>query len=218
MRLQLLASRYSEVEAPRRWTNALLSRAPWALDEPAPRGCAELAQRLAPLSCNLCKPAYVAVNDHTSSNVGSGAPGDGGCPLHHGHTCTPDALALQGMATYITRPVQQLLQRWHALQADVRRARHAAEPQRIQHYVLGGAKLARLGVFDEVGVLRHMTRTLLHTARDPGLPSSWCRACLEQLAAALNELRGLLGPRGARAAAAIEAAVRHGNLGPAVLG
>jgi hypothetical protein len=122
------------------------------------------------------------------------------------------------VATRMMRPVQQLMQPWQALQADVRRARHAGEPQRIQHYVLGGAKLARLGVFDEVGVLQHMTRTQLHTARNPGLAPSWCKACLEQLAAALNELRGLLGPRGARAAAAIEAAVRHGNLGPAVPG
>jgi hypothetical protein len=76
----------------------------------------------------------------------------------------------------MTRPVQQLLQRWQALQVDVRCVRHAGKPQRIQHYVLGGAKLARLGVFDEVGVLRHMARTLLHTARDPALPTLWCSA------------------------------------------
>jgi hypothetical protein len=109
----------------------------------------------------------------------------------------------------LARPVQQLLQRWQALQLDVCRARHAGEPQLIHHYVLGGAKLARLGVFDEVGVLRHMARTLLHTAHNPALPVSWCRACLVQLAAALNELRCLLGPRSASVAAAIEVAVRR---------
>lgn len=123
----------------------------------------------------------------------------------------PDALALQALATRMTRPVQQLLERWQALQSDVRCARHAGEPQRIQHYVLGGAKLARLGVFDEVGVLRHMARTVLQTARDPALPALWCSACLEQLAAALRELRRVLGPRGAVEAATIEAAVRRGD-------
>jgi hypothetical protein len=108
-------------------------------------------------------------------------------------------------------PVQQLLQRWYALQADVRCARLAGEPQSIQHYLLGGAKLARLGVFDEVGVLRHMARTVLQAARDPALPALWCSACLEQLAAALLELRRVLGPRGAVEAAAIEEAMRRGD-------
>jgi hypothetical protein len=126
-----------------------------------------------------------------------------------------EARALRPVAT-LTRPVQLLLRRWQALQVDVRGARHAGEPQRIQHYVLGGAKLARLGVFDEVGVLRHMARTLLQTARDPALPALWCRACLEQLAAALHEWRRVLGPRGASEAAVIVDAVRRGDLGSVV--
>ncbi|WP_156901585.1 hypothetical protein [Azohydromonas australica] len=137
-------------------------------------------------------------------------PASGG-PLHHAHLCTVNALALQAVAARMPGPVQQLLQRWQALQEDVRRARHAGEPQRVQHYVLGGAKLARLGVFDEAGVLRHMARMVLQTARDPALPALWCRACVEQLAAALRELRRVLGPRGAVAAAAIEDAVRRGD-------
>ncbi|WP_157270960.1 hypothetical protein [Azohydromonas aeria] len=153
------------------------------------------------------------MNNHTSLKPVDASPAEGGESLHDTHLRARDADALHGASMDLARPVQQLLQRCQALQRDVRRARHASEPQRIHHYVLGGAKLARLGVFDEVGVLRHMTRTLLHTARDPALPLSWCRACLEQLAAALGELRCLLGPRGASAAAAIEQAVRRGNLG-----
>ncbi|WP_157272095.1 hypothetical protein [Azohydromonas aeria] len=153
------------------------------------------------------------MNNHPSPNLADGSPAEGDKSLHDTHLRARGTAALQATSTGLARPVQQLLQRWQALQRDVCLARHASEPQRIHHYVLGGAKLARLGVFDEVGVLRHMTRTLLHTARDPGLPLSWCRACLEQLAAALGELRCLLGPRGASAAAAIEQAVRRGNLG-----
>lgn len=150
--------------------------------------------------------------DHTSSNPTPGAPGDGSLPLDPGRTRSHDALALPPVTARLTRPVQQLLQRWRVLQADVRCALHAGEPQRIQHYVLGGAKLARLGVFDEVGVLRHMARTLLHAARDPALPASWCSACLEQLAAALHEWRLLLSPRGASEAQAIEAALQRRQL------
>lgn len=100
----------------------------------------------------------------------------------------------------------------------MRCARHASEPERIQHYVLGGAKLARLGVFDEVSVLRHMARTLLRTASDPALPLAWCSACLEQLAAALRELRRVFGPWSAVEAAAIEEAMRCGDLDALALG
>ncbi len=136
-------------------------------------------------------------------------PGGGDHPPHGARPCTRDAVALQTVASRLTQPVQQLLQRWQALQQDVCRARHAGDPQRIHHYVLGGAKLARLGVFDEVSVLRHMAKLLLHTARDPALPLWWCKACVEQLAAALSDLQGLLGPRGTRTAAAIGAALRQ---------
>lgn len=72
-----------------------------------------------------------------------------------------------------------LHQRWEQLQIDVRFALHAGEPQRIQRYVLGGGRLAHLGVFDEIGVQLHMTQTVLRTARDPELPCFWRSACLE---------------------------------------
>ncbi|WP_157270712.1 hypothetical protein [Azohydromonas aeria] len=100
-----------------------------------------------------------------------------------------------------------LRRRWEQLQIDVRCALHADEPVRIRHYLLGGGKLARLGVFGEVGVQLHMTQILLQTARDPELPCFWRSVCLECVSHPLRRLRTLLGQHAPSTLLAIEQAV-----------
>lgn len=132
-----------------------------------------------------------------------------GIPLQQGE-------ALQLPQGSMTRPLRLLHQRWQRLQIDVRCALRAGEPQRIRHYLFGGGKLARLGVFNEVGVHLHMTRTLLRTARDPELPCHWRSACLECVSQPLQQLRDLLALHDPLAMRAIEQAVascQHSCLG-----
>lgn len=69
--------------------------------------------------------------------------------------------------------------RWPLLQMYVRCALVAHEPAHIRRYLACGHKLVRLGVLSEAQARELMTRTLLLTALDEGLPAFWRSACLE---------------------------------------
>ena len=144
--------------------------------------------------------AMLFVHGHALPNQPHGAPR--GQRLH----------AVELAQACMTRPLRLLRQRWEQLQIDVRCALHAGEPERIQHYLLGGGKLARLGVFGEVGVQLHMTQTLLQTARDPEIPGFWRSACLECVGYPLRQLRTLLGQQPSSALFAVEQAVANCQL------
>lgn len=133
-----------------------------------------------------------------------GNPASGQGLLKRSRCAAPKASCDDAMS----RPLRLLHRRWEQLQIDVRCALHASEPQRIRHYLIGGAKLARLGVFDEVGVMLHMLQTLLQSARDAELPSFWRSACLECVGQPLGCLRGTLGRREPCLMLAVEDAVR----------
>lgn len=74
---------------------------------------------------------------------------------------------------------RSLLARWPLLQMYVRCALVAHEPAHIRRYLACGHKLVRLGVLSEAQARERMTRTLLLTALDEGLPAFWRSACLE---------------------------------------
>lgn len=79
----------------------------------------------------------------------------------------------------LTSPRRRLSTRWPVLQLYVRCALAAHEPQRIRQYLACGRKLVLLGVLGEAQARQQMTRTLLLTALDEGLPAFWRSACLE---------------------------------------
>lgn len=69
--------------------------------------------------------------------------------------------------------------RWPLLQMYVRCALVAHEPAHIKRYVACGEKLVGLGMLGKAQAHQQMTRTLLLTALDEGLPAFWRSACLE---------------------------------------
>ncbi len=74
---------------------------------------------------------------------------------------------------------RSLQARWPLLQMYVRCALVVHEPAHIRRYLACGHKLVRLGVLSEAQAHERMTRTLLLTALDEGLPAFWRSACLE---------------------------------------
>jgi hypothetical protein len=74
---------------------------------------------------------------------------------------------------------RRLLQRWDRIGLGVRLAYHPASTQGIRAFLHAGRCLVAAGVRGELEVQVRTLGVLLDTARDPALPITWRRACVE---------------------------------------